>query len=329
MKIIVLRTKALPAILIALVITCLIWQLEEIKIQQKAGELVQKVFGTPVDQVQKHDAQGVPYQLYREQGPRYNPLFIAREAQSLIFKTDPESKKQFRILSDWLLAHSVANDSMLICYYNYDLPDLKLKAPWTSAFSQAVMMNVFQSRAVLDRDRTWVRHTVDIFRSLQPDSGSQLSSRIAPDQIWWWEYPGTDSLYVLNDMISVLFELWNYAQATGDPQAETLFNQGYQAVLHKLPDFDNHGYSRYQIGGKMAGRSYHQKHISQLKKLNAIKTDPILVKYYKRWELHDYLPLPWQFLFNPRPWRIFGFMLTWLGLALVIWFVSSLHIRAH
>ncbi len=323
MKIRLTRAKALPAILIALVFTCLIWQFGEVKIQGLGEELVQKVSGKPVNQVQKYDAQGVPYQLYRVHGPRYNPLFIAREAQSLSSKPDQISKTQFRMLSDWLLAHSVTRDSMLVCYYSFDLPDQKLKAPWPSALSQAVMLNVFRNRAVMDRDPVWVHHTVDIFRSLYPDSGIKVSSRIAPGQIWWWEYPGPKPDYVLNGMISVLFELWDYHLATGDTKAAELFEQGYQAVLQKLPEFDNHGYSRYRIGGEMAGRVYHQKHIEQLKRLNAIKSDPILIKYYKSWKLHDNLPLPWQFLFNPRFWRILGFMLTWLGLSLFVLIMAS------
>ncbi len=317
MKLKLSRSKDVVSLALALIISSLIWQFGETRIQAMGEQAFSLLTGRPYNQIEKTDAQGIPYQLYREQGARYNPLFIARRAQELALETDPASEAEFRKLSDWLLAHSTLVDSSLVCYYDFDLPGLGLKAPWPSALAQAVILNVFRNRAVLERDALWVSRTRAILRSLQVNADLGLSSNLADDQIWWWEYPGTDSLFVLNGMISVLFELWDYSQFSADPRAASLFDQGYQAVLQKLPEFDFHGYSRYAAGREMAGRLYHQKHIAQLQRLNRIKPSPLLQKYARRWLFHDRLPFPWQLVFNPRPWRVLGFIITWLVIAVL------------
>ena len=313
----------LLVLLLSLIANCLIWDVGEVKLLELGSAAIRIVTGAPVIQAGGEDSQGIPVQIYREHGTVYNPLFIARDAQSAAGSSAPEAGKDFISYSDWLYRHATENDSLLLVSYRFDYPELGMRDPWTSALAQAVIMNVFLLRYEASGDSLWQIRSRKALKSLDPASGTGLASR-GGDGVWFWEYPSKDSIRVLNGMMGILLELDRYGRATGNELAKSLFKDGFAALRRELPAFDRHGYSLYDSRGVLAGRMYHQKHISQLKALNSINPDPVLARYAKRWQVHDHLPLPWQLILNPRPKRVLAFGFTWLILILLGFLVLNL-----
>lgn len=174
-------------------------------------------------------------------------------------------------------------------------------------------MNALAQRAGVDRNLDTYLLATKALRTLTPEAGT-LSYELPDSSLWFMEYPAETPFYSLSGMISTLIELHKYHELTGDAVALQLFQRGYRGLLQKLPEFDYHGYSYYNLRGVKAGRVYHQRHIKRLALLNEINPDPVLQYYHDRWQKADRLPVIWQMLLNPRPKRILGFLIPWLAL---------------
>lgn len=307
------------AALFSLIIVSLIWQFAEVPISLFAERGVAVLSGKPFNQIRVLDHAGIPQQLYRDGKRHYNPLFIAVEASDAYHSGDTST---FLKLSDWLLEHIEETDSTAFVSYSFDYPVYQQKAPWHSALTQAVVMVCLAQRAEQEQDPRLPELSAKLLNTLKPAS-AKLSYEIAPGALWFMEYPAPQPYYSLSGMISTLIKLIEYHELTGDDSALELFDRGLQGLWMKLPEFDYHGYSYYNLAGLKAGRMYHQRHIQRLAELHKYSGDPMVLHYRERWQKADRLPVLWQFIFNPRPKRILAFSLAWLG----FWMLISLILR--
>lgn len=312
------KSLAIMSGLISLLFISVIWQFAETDIHAFVEQSWGKISGRPFNQISTQDADGIPMQLYSNGEKHYNPLFIANEAKEEYYRSrNLGQEERFIQLTDWLLKHGVETDSTYFLNYDFDLKAYQQKQPWQSALAQAVVMNVLAHRASVDRDIKTYSKAIKTLNTLKPDQ-SHLSYAISDSSYWYMEYPASEPHYVLNGMIGVLMELNYYHHYTKDPLAMELFDKGYNALLEKLPLFDYHGYSRYDLSGMKAGRMYHKKHILQLAQLNEVRPSNTLLYYQKRWQKADSYPVLWQMLMNPRPKRVIAFLLPFL----LLWEVS-------
>jgi len=296
-------------LLISFMLVSIIWQFAEVSM----GELAQKLYAAlgfkPLYAIEKVDQKGIPIQICSGGTTRYNPLFIARFAQRKIRSGDPQDRDAFIQASDWLIANATITDKTMYNYYTFGIPEYNIEPPWASALAQAVILNVLYQRYHITQDERFLSLARKVLNTLDPKL-SNLADFTGANKIWFREYPTADPPFVLNGMLSVLFELHDYHQATQDSLALSLFNSGYETIIEKLPAFDKEGFSFYDLKGAVAGRLYHQKHIAQIKQLNAIKAHPILDHFQKRWSKADALPVALQMLINPKPMRILFFALA-------------------
>lgn len=310
-------------ILIAVAAHYLLWQYGEAWLYTRAEWLLALLSGRPAHRTQRYDDKGIPVQLYRKQGLQYNPLFVAARARrDFDHRDDPRRLESFLRLSDWLASHAKIEGETLWLPYLFDLEEFELKAPWHSALAQAVAQRVFAQRWSLERDPVWLERYRYALNSLS--QGSKLTHTLSDGSMWFLEYPSDTAPYVLNGMMGVLLELRRAGELTGDKQAQTLFDKGYQALLGKLDECDRHGFSLYSAGGRPASRNYHQMHIRQLNELDGIKPHPKLRHYARRWNRHDRLPVLIQLLYNPRPKRVAFFLLSLSGLLLLAGLIGFL-----
>ncbi|HOH97690.1 MAG TPA: D-glucuronyl C5-epimerase family protein [Candidatus Cloacimonadota bacterium] len=307
------RTAIITA-LISLLFISLIWQFAEVDFTLFAERMTAKLTGRPFNQVQVLDEKGIPVQIYRDGIKQYNPLFIAKEAQSeFAWRKLEEHNQRFILLTDWLLGNLEVTDSTTYAPYTFDYPKYRQSAPWHSALTQSVLMNALAQRAGVDRNLDTYKLASNALRTLTPEAGG-LSYVLPDSALWFMEYPAETPFYSLSGMISTLIELHKYHELTSDDLALSLFDRGYKGLLMKLPEFDYHGYSFYNLKGVKAGRVYHQRHIKRLAMLNEIRPNPLLMKYHDRWQTADNRPVIWQMILNPRPKRILGFLIPWLAL---------------
>ena len=279
-----------------------------------------------MNQNQRLDEDGIPYQSYADGSQHYNPLFVASRANQLYDQLpDPEAQQSFIRLCDWLMENSMERDGALWLPYGFEYPLFGMKVPWYSALAQAEAMTACARRWKHSNDPIWLQRSQAFARSLQPPSELTITMSInnmedpgfqRQDGLWFMEYPGDMAPYVLNGHAAVLLELHRTHQLTSDPKLTILFERGFQGLTEALPRFDRKGFSLYSAEGELAGRAYHQKHLTQLRQLLAIQSHPTLEQYLKRWTKSDRLPVLIQLVYNPRPRRILAFalslMLIWL-----------------
>ncbi len=324
------------ALVIAIVLHAFIWQYAETRLLKLGEELSQLVRGRPVNQVQRLDSDGIPYQTYADGSQHYNPLFVASVANQL-YEELPDSlaRARFIKLSDWLGKAMSQKGKALWLSYDFDYPKFEMKAPWHSALAQAEAMTVCARRWKLTRERVWLHRSQALAQSLKPPSELTITMSINTmedpghkrrDGLWFMEYPGDKAPYVLNGHAAVLLELHRTWELTSDPGLEKLFDRGFRGLREAIRRFDKKGFSLYSAEGELAGRAYHQKHIKQLMELIQIRPDPELDGYLDRWQRSDGYPVIVQLFFNPRPNRILAFgislILLWAQLYILLRIVS-------
>lgn len=303
----------------------LLWQLAESKLQDWAEALLARLTGRPLNQTSANDAEGIPIQIYRDRGRRYNPLFIAAQAsRDYTFRHKSARLSNFRRLTDWLAGAAQERAGALWLPYRFPLPDFGLAPPWYSCLAQANTLLCFAQRHSLEPRGGWDKRCEGLLRSLEPEHGLALGTGSG---IWFPEYPGTPKAYVLNGMISVLLYLDEAARLLGSSRAAALFDQGYAALLEKLPEFDRRGFTYYSLDGTLASRNYHQMHCRLLKRLNALRPHPVLQKYARRWLAHDLIPVALQLFHYPRPRRVAAFLLSLAAILALAGLISTMVCR--
>lgn len=311
------------SLIVSLLFISLLWQVAEPQVYAVAEVVRAKVFGKPFNQIYIQDKNGIPMQWYSNGDKEYNPLFIASEAQELnIERKLGGNPQRFIQLTDWLIKNTVVNDSVAYMYYHFSYPKYKQEAPWISALTQSVGMNAFADRAAMDRNIETLSIAEKLLYSLKPNV-TGVSVALSDSSIWFMEYPHEKPYFALSGMMSTLLELNKYYHSTGNPFAKELFDKGYRALIEKLPEYDYHGYSYYDLAGTKAGRGYHQRHIKKLSNLMEIKPHNTLLYYRNRWQRSDSYPVLWQMLFNPRPLRITAFFLSFLALAVFVYLLLA------
>jgi hypothetical protein len=309
----------LIAAAISLLFVSVLWQAAEANIYALVEKTTANIIGRPFNQTPTRDAAGIPMQIYSTGETHYNPLFIASEAQEAnLQRRLGGSPERFILLTDWLLDNVTVMDSIALMQYTFPYPKYKQEVPWSSALTQAFSMNALAMRAGMERNLETLAIAEKMLHSLRPGYAG-LSHAIADSIIWFMEYPAQTPYYALSGMMNTLLELHAYHDLTRDPLALDLFNAGFNALLLKLPEFDYHGYSYYDLSGNKAGRGYHQRHIKLLNKLMDVKRDSTLLHYRNRWQRADSYPVVWQMLFNPRPKRVAAFSLSFLALTALLY----------
>ncbi|MCB5251405.1 MAG: D-glucuronyl C5-epimerase family protein [Candidatus Cloacimonadaceae bacterium] len=314
---------AISSALVTLLFISLIWQIAELKIYETVDAISVRILGRSINTSIVLDEEGIPMQFYSKNEAYYNPLFVARAAQeaNLQRKLTGEDA-DFIKLTDWLLENLSETDSTALAIYDFAVPEYGQKAPWSSALAQSVVMLVLAERAAYQRDLEVYATASRTLYSLRPNAAG-LSHAISDSSYWYMEYPAEKPYYVLNGMLSVLLNLHKYHELTHDPLALDLYEKGLNAVRQKLPEFDYHGYSYYDLAGNKAGRNYHQHHIKSLNKILSLENDPTLRLYRDRWQRSDGHPVIWQMMLNPRPLRILAFSLSFLAVWLIIYLLLT------
>jgi hypothetical protein len=283
-----------------------------------------KLFGKPLSQIASFDESGIPMRSLGKKESHYDPLLVARAAHeaNLHRQLSGGNDADFLLLTDWLLAQINETDSTCFIDYRFDLPEYGQKAPWQSALSQAALMNVLAARAGMQRDLNIYSKAQRTLNTLSPKAAG-LSFALSDSSYWYMQYPSPEPDYVLSGMINVLLELHRYYDQTNYPLAKTLYDNGMRALKQKLPEFDYHGYSYYDLKGHKASRGQHQAHIKLLSKVLEFGEDSQILQMRNRWQKADSYPVFWQMMMVPQPLRILAYVLALLAMWLISYLLLS------
>jgi heparosan-N-sulfate-glucuronate 5-epimerase len=254
------------------------------------------LFAEKADYRGAYDPSGIPQLDYHgDIGLQYNPIAIAQFGlgnYNLWRRTaDPERRKKFFLIADWLAAHLEPNAHGLAVWnhhFNWEYRDT-LKAPWYSALAQGQGISLLVRAHKESGDARYLDAARQAFASFQQpiDKGGVAFTDESGD-LWFEEYIVSPPTHILNGFIWALWGVYDYFLATRDSSAQELFSRGVRTLLHNLDRYDLGFWSLYEQSGTrlpmVASRFYHQLHIVQLRVMHRLTGEEAFARVADRWE---------------------------------------------
>jgi hypothetical protein len=252
-------------------------------------------FSRDADYAGPFDAQGVPMIDYTGRiGPQYNPWYVGHYALAnfeLFRKTnDAVRREKFLSLASWLEQNLVERNGghYGVWEYKFDWSPV-LRAPWISSLSQSYGVSVLLRAHRLTEKKEFLRCAEKAFECffVTIDEGGLLNT---DDGLTLFEEsPVRPVDTVLNGFIFSIWGVLEYAQTTGDPRAQKLYDASAESLLKILPKFDSPIWSNYstkpgRFFAPIASPHYHRVHIAQLTAMHLITGQKIFADYAQRWE---------------------------------------------
>lgn len=254
------------------------------------------LFAEKADYHGAYDPSGIPQLDYHGRiGLQYNPIAIAQFGlgnYNLWRRTaDPERRKKFFLIADWLAAHLEPNAHGLAVWnhhFNWEYRDT-LKAPWYSALAQGQGISLLVRAHKESGDSRYLDAARQAFASFQqPIDKGGVSFTDESGDLWFEEYIVSPPTHILNGFIWALWGVYDYFLATREPAAQELFSRGLRTLLHNLDRYDLGFWSLYEQSGTrlpmVASRFYHQLHVVQLRVMHRLTDEEAFARVADRWE---------------------------------------------
>ena len=254
------------------------------------------LFAEKADYRGAYDPSGIPQLDYHGRiGLQYNPIAIAQFGlgnYNLWRRTaDPERRKKFFLIADWLAAHLEPNAHGLAVWnhhFNWEYRDT-LKAPWYSGLAQGQGISVLVRAHQESGEPRYLDAARQAFASFQQpiDKGGVAFIDESGD-LWFEEYIVFPPTHILNGFIWALWGIYDYFLATRESYAHEFFSRGVRTLLHNLDRYDLGFWSLYEQSGTrlpmVASRFYHQLHIVQLRVMYRLTGEEAFARVADRWE---------------------------------------------
>lgn len=208
------------------------------------------------------DANGVPYLKIAGVGDYYHPggigvyaLEYAGLEQYDKNRSVPRDMKKFKACIEWLEENLVEDSNgSWIWEYQFDntYNDITIKAPWASAFGQALGIEALVAAYKIDGDPKHLeiaeKAASVLFKPVE--QGGLLFKK--GDDIWFEEIPSPkqNPPHILNGHMRTLMALKNLADATGEKKYYEWFDRGCATLERWLPLYDNGYWLRYDLNPK-------------------------------------------------------------------------------
>jgi hypothetical protein len=201
---------------------------------------------------------GVVYRFFWSHGYVFHPLANFAKLNELAARGDDEGAVR---LAQALLARAIPRGDGLV--WEYEFPYASGRAPWTSGMVQAVAAQALARAGDQLSDPTLL-DAADAAYAAVPG----LLSSGSPARPWVALY-SFDRVPVLNAQLQAALSLGDYAELTGDPDAQAFADRLTTSAQTLLPRFDTGYWSRYSLRGDDSPLHYHDYVIALLRKLAA------------------------------------------------------------
>ena len=232
----------------------------------------------PDTRIDVTDDEGVVYRWFPRFGLEFHPLANFGALNNLAAKQDVDAT---RTLADALLARAVPRGDRLLWEYQFQFGGGR--PPWASGMAQAVAAQALARSSALLQDPNLATAAVRAYASVPP---LMLALPSGP----WIRLYGFDSEIVLNAQLQTIVSLRDYADTLGDEEAATLSQQLGAATQALFARFDTGDWSRYELGGAYATRSYEKLVTDLLAKLARQTQDPFWVAKSQLFRAYYYDP---------------------------------------
>ena len=253
-------------------------------------------FAAKADYTGDYDADGIPRLDYRGRiGLQYNPIAIAQFGLgnfNLFARSAEEARRvKFLAASDWLVANLQQNRHGVWVWnhqFDWEYRDT-LKAPWYSGLAQGQGISLLVRAYGETGDSRYIDAAQHAFLSFRRTVG-EGGVLFVDDRgdVWIEEYIVDPPTHILNGLIWAAWGVYDYFLATGDLEAQKLFERVLQTLVNNLERYDLGFWSLYEQAGKrmkmVASPFYHQLHIVQLRTMHRLTGREAFQRYADLWE---------------------------------------------
>jgi D-glucuronyl C5-epimerase C-terminus len=222
---------------------------------------------------------GVVYRWFPGQGLEFHPLANFGKLNDLAASKDAEASRR---LADALVARAVPRKGTLL--WEYAFPYGPSRGRWTSGLAQAVAAQALARASRLLGDQSLLAAARKAYLAIP--AGLELKVSAGP----WVRLYSFNHEIVLNAQLQAVVSLQEYAAATGDGTARALAGRMDAAARTLFPRFDTGDWSRYELGGGYAKRSYQEYVTTLLGKLAKQTQDPFWQDAAARFVNYTYEP---------------------------------------
>ena len=252
-------------------------------------------FAAKADYKGTYDPSGVPLLDYHGAiGLQYNPIAIAHYGlgnYNRYCRTgDQERLGRCVTAAEWLVTNLEQNGHGLwVWHHKFDWEYRSpLRAPWYSGLAQGQGISLLVRVHAATGEARYLEAARRAFPSLlaSTQDGGVVHTDERGDP-WIEEYIVEPPTHVLNGFIWATWGLHDYFLATGDPQAEDLFDRCMDTLARNLHSYDYRFWSVYEQSGTrlkmLASPFYHRLHIVQLRVLDRLRSREPFRYYAERW----------------------------------------------
>ena len=277
----------------------------EINENLRLGELGEYYmpFISKADYSGEYDSAGVPLLNYHGAiGLQYNPIAIAQFGlgnYNLFCRTsDTDRRRKFLIAADWLVDHLEQNSAGLAVWnHHFDFEYRSvLRAPWYSALAQGQGISLLARAYIETKHSSYLESARLAFEPfLRAVDEGGVTDAAENGDTWFEEYVVSPPTHILNGFIWATWGVYDYFLATGEPEAQKLFDGAIKTLAINLHRYDVGFWSLYELSGTrlkmLASRFYHQLHVIQLEISYMITGEKTFHEYAARWDRYQKNPL--------------------------------------
>lgn len=265
--------------------------------------------------------------------PQINPVHVAQQVRSETEKLfdnknlTKEESENIITIADFLINYKEEYEYKEIQYtiwpYKFDYPAYQLESPWYSGMAQGLGLEVLLAAYELTGEDRYISEARLAANSLYVpinQGGVAIYINNGENGIWFEEYAQKDVQppLVLNGHNFALLALEKLRYY--DDSYSILYQQGINALIYKLPEFDAKVWSKYDLANSMANPKYHQIHINQLKYLGEQNDNEVFINYANKFTYQKYIPLgaSYRLLFHPHNSIVICFVMNTIASFIVI-----------
>jgi D-glucuronyl C5-epimerase C-terminus len=222
---------------------------------------------------------GVVYRWFPGKGLEFHPLADFGKLNDLAAAKNVDATRQ---LAAALVARAIPRNGTLL--WEYAFPYGSSRGPWVSGLAQAVAAQALARASALLGDSSLLSAASKAYHAIPGKLDLKVSS--GP----WVRLYGFNHEIVLNAQLQTILSLQEYAAIAGDAGARALAARMQAAAQGLLPRFDTGDWSRYELGGGYAKRSYQEYVTTLLAKLAKTTGDPFWQDAATRFVNYTYQP---------------------------------------
>ncbi len=222
---------------------------------------------------------GVVYRWFPGKGLEFHPLADFGKLNDLGAAKNADATRR---LAAALVARAVPRNGTLL--WEYAFPYGSSRGPWVSGLAQAVAAQALARASKLLGDSSLLSAASKAYLAIP----GKLDLKVSTGP--WVRLYGFNHEIVLNAQLQAILSLQEYAADTDDAGAQALVQRMETAARGLFRRFDTGDWSRYELGGGYAKRSYQEYVTTLLGKLAKKTRDPFWQDAATRFVNYTYEP---------------------------------------